>query len=85
MKQISIPFEINADLMLSLNLDEQEIKSHLKLMLAMMLYQKEKLTLGKAIELSGISRYEFEKSLLEYKIPFQDQSLDDINADVSKI
>ncbi|MEN8118982.1 MAG: UPF0175 family protein [Bacteroidota bacterium] len=63
MKNITIPVNIPHNLMITLNESEQELKSHFQVAIAIMLFQEGKLTIGKAIQLSGLTRYEFEKSL----------------------
>ncbi len=63
MKNITIPVNIPSDIMIALNESEQELKSHFQIAIAMMLFQDGKLTIGKAIQLSGLTRFEFEKSL----------------------
>jgi predicted HTH domain antitoxin len=50
-----------------------------------MLFQEGKLTLGKAIQLSGLTRFEFEKSLAKNKIPISNLNLEQIMADVTKL
>ena len=85
MKNITIPLDIPADLMITLNESEQEIKSHFQVAIAMMLFHEGKLTLGKAIQLSGINRYEFEKSLAKSKIPISDLNIEQIKSDVNKL
>jgi len=80
-----IEIDIPSDLSLAVNESEQEIKEHLKLALAFMLYQQEKLTIGKAAQLAGLSRYEFERALAKNKIPISNLSLDDIETDIQKL
>jgi len=85
MKQAKIDIDIPSDLYVSLNESEEELKGHLKLALAFVLYQQEKLTLGKAAELAGLSRYEFEMALAKNKIPVSNLSLEEVKADVRKL
>jgi len=85
MKSITIPVQIPVDVMLALNESEQELKIHFQTAVAIMLYQEGKLTLGKSIQLSGLSRFEFEKALLNRKIPISSLSLDQIKSDVDKL
>ncbi|MCD4675455.1 MAG: UPF0175 family protein, partial [Desulfobacula sp.] len=59
MKNIMIPVNIPSDVMIALNESEQELKSHFQTALAMMLFQEGKLTIGKAIQFSGLTRFEF--------------------------
>jgi predicted HTH domain antitoxin len=69
MKKITIPVEIPSDLLIALNESEEELKAHFQTSMAIMLFQEGKLTIGKAIQLSGLTRFEFEKALAKYKIP----------------
>ncbi|SHJ61310.1 Predicted antitoxin, contains HTH domain [Tangfeifania diversioriginum] len=85
MKNITIPIEIPSDLMIVLNESEQEIKSHFQASIAMMLFKEEKLTIGKATQLSGLSRFEFEKLLAKNKIPISNLKIDQIFGDVEKL
>lgn len=48
----------------------------------MMLFQESKLTFGKEIQLSGLTRFEFEKSLAKNKIPVSDLNIEQIMSDV---
>ena len=85
MKSITIPVEIPADIMIALNESEQELKNHFQVALAMMLFQEGKLTIGKATQLSGLTRYAFEKALAKNNIPISNPSLEQVMADVEKL
>ena len=85
MKNITIPVEIPSDLFIALNESEQELKSHFQTSIAIMLFQEGKLSIGKAIQLSGISRIEFEKALAKNKIPVSQLNLNEIINDVDKM
>ncbi|MCF8304115.1 MAG: UPF0175 family protein [Bacteroidales bacterium] len=85
MKNINITLDIPSDLLITLNKSEQEIKVHFKTAIAMVLFQEGKLTIGKATQLSGLSRYEFEKVLAKNKIPVSKIELDQVLADFNKI
>ena len=69
MKNITIQVDIPSDMLVALNESEKELKSHFQTATAMMLFQEGKLTIGKAIQLSGLTRFEFEKALAKNKIP----------------
>lgn len=60
MKDVTIPIDISADIMIALNESEQELKNHFQVAVAMVLFQEGKLTMGKATQLSGLTRYAFE-------------------------
>jgi len=84
MKNITIPVDIPSDLLVALNESEQELKSHFQTATAMMLFHEGKLTIGKAIQLSGFSRFEFEKALAKNKISVSKLNADQIMADAEK-
>jgi len=85
MKNIMIPVFIPPDVMIALNETEQELKSHFQASIALMLFQEGKLSIGKAIQLSGMTRYEFEKALVKNKISVSDLSFEQIRSDVDKL
>ncbi len=85
MKTITIPLNIPKDLFITLNESEQELKTHFQTAIAIMLFQEGKLTIGKATQLSGLSRFEFEKALAKSKIPVSQLNIDEILSDVNKL
>ncbi|MEI6435649.1 MAG: UPF0175 family protein [Bacteroidota bacterium] len=85
MKNITIPVEISSDFLVALNESEQELKAHFQTSIAMMLFQEGKLSIGKAIQLSGLTRFEFEKALAKNKIPVSVLDIDQIMSDVEKL
>ena len=85
MKNIVIPIDISPDILIALNESEKQLKDHFQVGIAMMLFQEGKLTLGKAIQLSGLARYEFEKSLAKNNIPISNLSFDQVISDVNKL
>jgi len=85
MRNITIPIDIPSDLFVALNESEKEFKSFLQTAAAVLLFQEGKLTFGKAIQLSGLTRFEFEKALAKNKISIMNLDIDQINADVEKL
>lgn len=81
----SITIDFPADIYLALNTDETELKKNIKTTLAVQLYQSQKLTIGKAAQLAGLSRLEFENLLAVNKIPISNLTIDDINKDINKL
>jgi len=79
--QISIP----QDIFITLNQNENEFIYNLKLNYAIQLFQNGKLTIGKAAEFIGISRFTFENLLTEKNIPFSDITLIEVFNDVKKL
>ena len=85
MKNITIPVNISPEIMVALNETEQELKIHFQAGIAMILFQEGKLTFGKAVQLSGLGRFEFEKMLTKNNIPISNQSIDQVFSDLDKL
>lgn len=83
MQTISIDFP--SDILLALNETEAELKQRIKTSLAMRLYRLQKLTIGKAAQLSGLSRFEFETLLSENEIPISNLTISDVMDDIKKL
>lgn len=81
----AITIDFPADILLALNETEAEFKQRIKISLAIRLYKSQKLTLGKASQLSGLSRFEFETLLSENEIPISNLTLRDVLDDIKKI
>jgi predicted HTH domain antitoxin len=80
-----ITVELPSDILLALNETEAELKQGIKTSLAMRLYKLQKLTIGKAAQLSGLTRFEFETLLSENEIPISNLTLSEILQDIKKI
>jgi len=76
---------VPSDILLALNESEEELKKEIRLILAIKYYQKEKLTIGKASQLAGLSLYEFENVLTENNIPISNLTFEDVINDVKKL
>jgi predicted HTH domain antitoxin len=83
--QTSITIDFPADILLALNTNEAELKHNIKISLAAQLYQSQKLTIGKAAQLAGVSRLEFETLLSANKIPISNLTIDDVEKDINKL
>ena len=81
----SITIDFPSDILLALNETEAELKLRIKTSLAMRLYKLQKLTLGKAAQLSGLSRFEFETMLSENEIPISNLTINDVLGDTKKL
>lgn len=81
----SITIEFPSDILLALNETEAELKQRIKTSLAMRLYRLQKLTIGKAAQLSGLSRIEFETLLSENEIPISNLTINDVMNDINKL
>lgn len=77
-----INFTILKDILIALNESEQEFTHDIKLHMAIHYYQTGKLSMGKAVELSGLSRYQFESILSQRGISISNLTEDDIKKDI---
>jgi predicted HTH domain antitoxin len=81
----TISIEFPSDILLALNETEAELKQSIKTSLAMRLYKLQKITIGKAAQLSGLTRFEFETLLSENEIPISNLTISDVMADCQKL
>lgn len=81
----TVSIDFPNDILLAINESEGELKKRIKLLLATQLYVSEKLTIGKAAQLSGLSRFEFEKELSKSKISISNLSEDDLLNDLKHL
>lgn len=82
-KTISVDFP--KDILLALNESENDLKKRIKVTLAIQLYKLQKLTIGKAAQLSGMSRFEFENELSKNKISISNLNEEDVLSDIEKL
>jgi len=85
MNQNTISIDFPNDILLALNVSESDLKKRVKLILAIQLYKLQKLTIGKAAQLSGLSRFEFENELSNHKISISTLSKEDVLRDIEKL
>lgn len=85
MSSQTISIEFPNDILLAINESENELKKRIKITLAIQLYKQQKLTIGKAGQLSGLSRLEFEKELSKNEIPISNLTETDILSDIEKL
>ncbi|HEA28693.1 MAG TPA: UPF0175 family protein [Leeuwenhoekiella sp.] len=81
----TISVDFPSDILLALNESENDLKKRIQLTLAIQLYTTQKLTIGKAAQLSGLSRLAFEEELSKNKIPISNLTKDDILKDIEKL
>lgn len=87
-KTFDISFSVKEDILLSLKENPEEFTQNCRFLSALMLYKKNRLSLGKAAELAGYSKIDFiEKLKLENESVFDysAQEMTDIFNDVSKL
>jgi predicted HTH domain antitoxin len=66
-------------------LPDNEVEQEVKCYLAVKFYQKEALTIGKAAELAGMDRMDFELFLAHNQIPISLLDYDDIRSDLQRM
>jgi len=81
----SITVDFPSDILLSLNENENELKKDIKISLAIRLYKLQKLTIGKAAQIAGMSHYNFETILSENEVPISALTFEDIYKDTQKL
>jgi len=74
-----------ADILLTLNETEKELEQQLRIILAVKLYNQQKITIGKAAQISGLTKLKFETLLAENNIPISNLTIYDIRNDVEKL
>ena len=80
-----ITIDFPSDILLTLNRNENELRQDIKLALAIRLYRLEKLTIGKAAQIAGLSRLDFETILSENEVPISTLTYDDVINDNQKL
>jgi len=85
MSNQTISVDFPNDILLALNESENDLKKRIKVTLSIQLYKLQKLTIGKATQLSGMTRFEFEKELSKNKISISNLSEEDILRDIEKL
>jgi len=85
MSSQTFSIDLPDDILLALNESESDLKDRIRLALAIHLYAKEKLTLGKAAQLCGMSRLLFEQELSRNKVPVSNLTKEDVLADIEKL
>ncbi|WP_417916175.1 UPF0175 family protein [Candidatus Electronema sp. JC] len=82
-QRISLDFP--ADILLALNETENQLVQRIKLALAVQLYKAQKLTVGKAAQIAGLSRLHFETALAEDNVPVSNLTADEVMDDIGKL
>jgi predicted HTH domain antitoxin len=79
MHPVIINFQVQPDIMLSLNQNPDEFGSEIMVWAAISLYYFNRLSIEQASSLCGFHRYDFEKLLAKYNIPIS--LLTDVDAE----
>jgi predicted HTH domain antitoxin len=81
MKVLTIPY--SDDLLLSMKKSPQEFESEARLLLAVKLYEMDRISTGAAAKLAGISRVAFMFELARFGLSPMGQDLDEIAEDLA--
>lgn len=81
----TISIDFPNDILLALNESENDLKERIKITLAIQLYKLKKLTIGKASQISGLSRLEFENELSKNKVSISNLTEKDVLRDIDKL
>jgi predicted HTH domain antitoxin len=81
----TISIDVPNDVFLALNETETELKQRVRITLAVQLYKLQKLTIGKAAQLAGLSRLRFENLLSDNAIAISDLTIDDVMDDIRRL
>lgn len=81
----TITVDFPSDILLTLNENENELKQNIKLSLAIRLYRLQKLTIGKAAQIAGLSRFDFETVLSDNGVSISNLTIDDVLNDIQKL
>lgn len=84
MKQVHVEFELPSLLASQAGLDLNNISQHVRLLVALFLYEHQRISLGKACELGGISQWEFAELNRQFAIPVH-YSPEDLTEDMEKL
>jgi predicted HTH domain antitoxin len=85
MTEKALKINIPSDLFIALNKSEEELKNEMRIISAMKFYETGKLTLGKAAQFAGLSRWDFENLLADNHIPISTLEIQDIENDLVKM
>ena len=81
----TITVDFPSDILLTLNENENELKNDIKLSLAIRLYRLQKLTIGKAAQIAGLSHFDFETVLSDNGVSISNLTIDDVLNDAKKL
>lgn len=81
----TLQIELPSDILLTINESEQQLMDRVKLLLATTLYLEEKVTIGKAAQIAGLSRLRFETVLPAMQLPISLLEIEDVLGDAEKL
>jgi predicted HTH domain antitoxin len=81
----TIPIELPSDVLRMLNASESELKQRIVQAFAIQLYLQQQVTIGKAAQIAGMTRMEFDAMLAARKIPVSLLELEDVLEDAAQL
>ncbi|MDX2283899.1 MAG: UPF0175 family protein [Bacteroidia bacterium] len=81
----TIPIDLPSDILLMLNATESELKQRIVQAFAIQLYLQQQVTIGKAAQIAGMTRPEFDTMLAARKIPVSLLELEDVLNDAEQL
>lgn len=81
----TVQVEVNDDLLKILDAENQDVSHQLKLWTVMALYDKGKISLGKAASILGLDKWDFADVLNEHGYPVFNTSIEDLQKDIEYI
>ncbi|MEI8271589.1 MAG: UPF0175 family protein [Paludibacter sp.] len=81
----AITVDFPSDILLTLNENENELIKDIKISLAIRLYKLQKLTIGKAAQIAGMSHFNFESLLSDNDVPISTLTIEDVMTDARKL
>ena len=87
-KTTDISFKVKEDILLSLKENAEEFTANLRFLSALMLYRKNRLSLGKAAELAGYNKLDFIDKMKQENEPifdFNEQEISQIFVEAKKL
>lgn len=85
MSMHALTIELPTEIYKAIGFNDTELVQNIKLELAIRLYSLEKISLGKAAQIVGKSRFEFESLLSDNHIPISYLTYDEVMSDAQKL
>ena len=85
MGMAKIKFEIPEDILYSLNESVTGFITQMRLLTALQLFKDHKLSIGKAVELSGLNKESFKIELDKHKIPLIDYDAKELEEELLRL
>ena len=85
MNKLTVNLQLPRDLIGILDVVEVQVETRIMELIALELFREERISSGKAAELTGKSKLEFIHLLAQYGIPYFTESSDELEADVAML